>query len=339
MKQKIIIGFLVLTLLLTPSTVVADSNADTIKDIQDHWAKDAILALTEEKIIGGYPDGTFRPDDTITVAEFSKVISTTIGDDVGVATNGNWFNNYVVDLMSRNIIREGEFYNYNRNITRGEIARMVVRALGEEPREGESNFNDFRHLEGTEIGAYVNTATDLKIINGYPDNRFRPHNTATRAETATIITKMLVVIDQTDNWQPPKKVSDNVDAPPNANAFIEPVIITNYDTSVLIMVEIENFRDFNDDYEFSIKCTNYLQLNERQTPMASGGFSTVKDLTTSKKSSELISGRLFGLPQKYYTSQRYTNDISIEKGMEIDFIVTVKKGNEQREYLHSAVVK
>ncbi|MCC5911835.1 MAG: S-layer homology domain-containing protein [Clostridiaceae bacterium] len=241
--------------------------------------------------------------------------------------------------MSRNIIREGEFYNYNRNITRGEIARMVVRALGEQPREGETDFSDWRSLEGTEIGAYVNTATDLKIINGYPDNRFRPDETATRAETATIITKMLVVIDQTDNWQPPKKVSDNIDAPPNANDFIEPVIITNYDVQGHFRIEIENFRAFNDDYEFSIRVTNYPQLNERQTPMASGGFSAVADLTTSKKSSELISGRLYGLIQHYYTSQKYINDISIEKGMEIDFIITAKKGNELREYSHSAVVK
>ncbi|MCC5912494.1 MAG: hypothetical protein JJT76_18910 [Clostridiaceae bacterium] len=65
----------------------------------------------------------------------------------------------------------------------------------------------------------------------------------------------------------------------------------------------------------------------------------MRDLTTSQETSQLISGRLYGLTEYYYTSQKYINDISIEKGMEIDFIITVKKVNEQREYSHSAVVR
>ena len=44
------------------------------KDIEQHWAKKEINLLIEESVIDGYEDGTFKPDNYITVREFLKIL-------------------------------------------------------------------------------------------------------------------------------------------------------------------------------------------------------------------------------------------------------------------------
>jgi len=44
------------------------------KDVADHWAEDQIAKGVEKGFINGYPDGTFRPDDRVTVDEFVKIV-------------------------------------------------------------------------------------------------------------------------------------------------------------------------------------------------------------------------------------------------------------------------
>src|SRR5690554_3736890 len=64
-------------------------------DIEGCWAEEAILALVNEGIITGYPDGTFKPEDPVTRAEFSKMIAKafairTAGEPVFSDIEGNW---------------------------------------------------------------------------------------------------------------------------------------------------------------------------------------------------------------------------------------------------------
>lgn len=50
--------------------------ADTeFNDIKGHWAEETIIKFKEKNIISGYPDGTFRPDNSVTRAEFAKIIT------------------------------------------------------------------------------------------------------------------------------------------------------------------------------------------------------------------------------------------------------------------------
>lgn len=43
-------------------------------DVSSSWAKDYISALAKNRMIDGYPDGTFKPDDPITQADFSRFL-------------------------------------------------------------------------------------------------------------------------------------------------------------------------------------------------------------------------------------------------------------------------
>ena len=48
--------------------------AETFSDVApEYWAADYISALADRDILSGYPDGTFRPEATVTRAEFAAI--------------------------------------------------------------------------------------------------------------------------------------------------------------------------------------------------------------------------------------------------------------------------
>ena len=69
---KRIAFLLVFTMILSSFSFVF---ANSFSDIEDHWAKNEIKSLTEKGLIEGYLDGTFRPNNDITRAEFMTLIN------------------------------------------------------------------------------------------------------------------------------------------------------------------------------------------------------------------------------------------------------------------------
>ena len=64
-----------LTMTLFVGTVSpARASEPKFSDVSGHWAEKSILRWMDEDVIHGYPDGTFRPNDKITRAEFATVL-------------------------------------------------------------------------------------------------------------------------------------------------------------------------------------------------------------------------------------------------------------------------
>ncbi|MGB9552927.1 MAG: S-layer homology domain-containing protein, partial [bacterium] len=53
---------------------LSSSKKGPFSDTQGHWANAPALALFQEGVVNGYPDGTFRPDGLLTRAEFAKMV-------------------------------------------------------------------------------------------------------------------------------------------------------------------------------------------------------------------------------------------------------------------------
>lgn len=108
----------------------------TYGDIQAHKNQPAIEALAARGIISGYTDGTFKPDATMTRAEFAAIIVKGLGL---TAKNNNaftdvlstaWYAGYVGTANTYGIVSGtgGKKYNPNGTITRQEAAAMVANA-------------------------------------------------------------------------------------------------------------------------------------------------------------------------------------------------------------------
>lgn len=102
---------------------------------------------------------------------------------------------------------EDNTYRPNVVVTRAQMAKMMVVALGEEGKvtsaaTKKSTFTDIKN--GHWAYGYVNVAKDLGIINGYPDGRFGPDETVTYAEATTMAIRALGYDDEvgksTESW-------------------------------------------------------------------------------------------------------------------------------------------
>jgi hypothetical protein len=165
------------------------------------WCIDTITTLTDKKIINGFQDGTFRPNTTIQVDQFIKMVIIALGYTNIEKIEGYWATPYIEKAIQIGIVEQGQFSNYKRPILRDEIAEMLVKALDEEDRNKKVNeIEKFYLLDIDKIDKdkepYVTKAFLLGLIGGYPDRTFRAKEKATRAETCTLLCRFLNKVER-----------------------------------------------------------------------------------------------------------------------------------------------
>ncbi len=169
------------------------SSSDTVK-VGPQLNRDDHVAY-----IMGYPDGTVQPEGEITRAEactiFFRLLTDSSRDYYFSKTNdytdvnaGDWFNNAISTLSNAGIVtgyNDGTF-RPNQPITRGEMAKIIANFAN--LSKGGKTFSD---LSGHWSKTYVELAAGNGWIAGYPDGSFRPDQKITRAETVTMINRVL----------------------------------------------------------------------------------------------------------------------------------------------------
>ena len=172
--------------------VIAASYSDVPSD---HWAVEVINQAADAGIMQGRDDGEFGLGDTIKRCEFAAMLVRMMKWDKSTAqvsafTDANtndWFYADVNTLAERNVYSESAF-RPNDNITRREMAVMLVKALGyDELAKGETNtvFSDV-----TTDAGYIAVAYNLGIINGKSETVFDPEGSALREEGAAMMMRM-----------------------------------------------------------------------------------------------------------------------------------------------------
>jgi len=168
-------------------------------DMSGHWGATAVNTLVSKGVIGGYPDGTFKPENNVTRAEYAKMLCSALNIPVSGYSavysdvkSGDWFAPYVIALSNKGIITgfDGKF-NPDGKITRQDAAVMTYRAAKAMLASGDAYvvFNDEAKIADYAKEA-VKKLASLKVINGY-DGKFDPTNNTTRAQAATIICNVL----------------------------------------------------------------------------------------------------------------------------------------------------
>ena len=179
------------------------AQAASFSDLQNHWSFQDVKKLVDRGAVGGYPDGTFRPDATITRAEFSKILRQSLnlpaatGSDCA-DTASHWAGTDIHTLVANNIIVPAEYgrtYGPDTAISRREIAIMLVRAMGLNDDAvslaGQPTaFTDDAAIADYDKG-YLYLAKELGLVGGYEDGRFLPNNNSTRAEACVMLVRLL----------------------------------------------------------------------------------------------------------------------------------------------------
>ena len=167
-----------------------------------HWAFQYISDMVEQNILSGYPDGTFRPEEKVSRAEFARIITGTAeleAKSVAVSSFADvavtdWHSPYIeaVKHLLEGYSLGGEMmYEPNAKALREDVAVAMVKMKGYDVSAAdigalEATFTD--HEEISELAKkHIAVAFKMGLISGYEDNTFRPKSTITRAEAATLL--------------------------------------------------------------------------------------------------------------------------------------------------------
>lgn len=161
---------------------------------EEHWAYMAVSELAYEKIIAGREKGIFAPDESITRAEFVKMISGAWGYETenpekvfSDVSESDWFYPYVSAAYKNKIITgNGEGFAPEKSITRQDAFLILARALGLSAKDGDTEFTDDGEISDYAKGM-VKAAVSSKIANGFSDGTVKPLKNITRAEAAQLI--------------------------------------------------------------------------------------------------------------------------------------------------------
>ena len=168
-------------------------------DIDGHWAREIILKLAEMGIVSGYPDGTIRPDASITRAEMAVIVVHAAGLKPAEKINlkfddsaqiPEWAAGFIQTAVENNIIvgYEDNTFRAARELSREEMVVLILKAFDIAVEKG---LEPPAFLDAEDIGSwsidYIAKSVELSIVKGYPDNTFKPKKDVTRAEAFVVL--------------------------------------------------------------------------------------------------------------------------------------------------------
>ncbi|MEW6275818.1 MAG: S-layer homology domain-containing protein [Bacillota bacterium] len=185
----------------------------TFSDVpEDYWAFAVIKQLVERKMLAGYPDGTFRPESTLTRAEFAALLTRVAGlaaapldkpthHDVELSA---WYAPavgasyaYIGDFPGP---EGGRLFKPAEPISREQALAALLKARQDDQKSPvnpgilAAKFQDHGEI-APELKNMLGWAVEQGLAAGYPEGTFRPRGTLTRAEAATLLARMFPRIE------------------------------------------------------------------------------------------------------------------------------------------------
>lgn len=195
--SKAIIFMIAACLLFTLASLTTAS----VTDISGHWARETIEKWTSSGLASGYPDGSFRPDNRISRAEFVTLVNKAFNKQDREATSefsdvapADWYYREVASGQAAGYISgyPDSTFGPGNPISRQEVASIIVKlkglsANGDSAIQSLTDAGDFPVWSKSSISAVV----VHQIMRGYPDGTFRAENFITRAEAIVTLDKAL----------------------------------------------------------------------------------------------------------------------------------------------------
>lgn len=216
-NSLVVISFVGIGLLTQVHPAIAAEQTVSFKDIKKHWAKAAIDAAVKNRYFKGYDDGTFKPDEPVTRAEFaaslaraSKVEDEKEQTNVFADLVGHWSEAEVNRAVSLGYINASDYPNGfkpSTPITRVEISKWMASGLAAADVDYRQALQDtvttvlpvkeyFNPGIPQSESPYIAISLGTKLMSGYPDGSFGLTKQATRAEASTILLRLNTVSQQ-----------------------------------------------------------------------------------------------------------------------------------------------
>ncbi|MGP1375752.1 MAG: S-layer homology domain-containing protein [Almyronema sp.] len=204
----------------TPSPIGSSRFADML----GHWAVEFVDRLAQRSLIRGFPDGTFRPNQQVTRAEFAALVTASFAIEANRAASR--FSDVPTDFWARTAIYQAQAQGFisgfpdgtfrpNQPLTR--IQAIVAIANGLKLGQANSNqliiYRDRAQIPSYAVDALA-AATQQRLVVNYPDPLvLQPLMAISRAEVAALVYQGLVLQAQTPAIESAYIVRPNTELP------------------------------------------------------------------------------------------------------------------------------
>lgn len=188
MNKKLISVITLSTILIAPTNILAK----TFSDVNNNdWFYSVVNELSDKGIISGYEDNTFKPQKSISYAEFLTLLNNSIGEKQSpdYKNSEEWYKPTFDYLKNKGVI--ANIANPNQEISRNEMAKYL--SLGLEKLKNQkidtttpASIKDFDSIPN-EYKDLVASVVNAGLIKGDENQKFNGSKSLTRAETAVII--------------------------------------------------------------------------------------------------------------------------------------------------------
>lgn len=166
-------------------------------DISGHWASEAIQEWLDKGLANGYPDGSFKPNENITRAEFMSLVNKsfdfTAEEEISYSdvSESKWYYNVVKATKAAGYLTgypDGTI-KPEELITRQEAAVIIAAVKGLESNvNGANDLTDATEMASWSKGA-IGAVVEAGYMSGYKDKTFKASNYIKRGEVITVLKK------------------------------------------------------------------------------------------------------------------------------------------------------
>ncbi len=219
MKNKIFSVLLVVLMLFSMSAY-----AKTFSDMNGHWSEPYVKKMTDVGFIGGFDDGTYRPDASVTRADALILSSRVLGSSEKALEEFNYaayekygesieklgykgYEKGFVHLVHNDVYSIEEITKFlekdlgKNALKRYEAAILFVKLMGAEDEVLKNTMPILDYKDTNEIPAsaqaYVEYCSHAGLMQGMGDNMFSPNTEVTRGQIAKILCSVIEALDIT----------------------------------------------------------------------------------------------------------------------------------------------
>ncbi|MEH1864059.1 MAG: fasciclin domain-containing protein [Nostoc sp.] len=193
----------------SPATPSPTSTVNLSDVSSDYWARPFIQALADNNVIAGFPDGSFRPNQAVTRAEFAALIQKAFPNQNRIrqlsaggfrdVPAGYWASSVIQYAYETGFLAgyPGNVFSPNQQIPKVQALVALTSGLGlTASSTGASTDLNTYYTDASSIPQYavasVTTATQSNIVVNYPDvKQLNPQQPLTRAEAAALLYQAL----------------------------------------------------------------------------------------------------------------------------------------------------
>ncbi len=177
MKRNVFLLGIMFLLVLANSTF---ADGDVFSDISGTKYEQAIITLSDIGIINGYEDGTFKPENNVTRAQFTKMLVKALNIDENASTDfqlsiqdigpEHWAYLYVKAGIENNLIKGygDNTFKPDKNVSYAECMAMILRALNLEDSMEDKSWPNGYMIEAQNRGLLENI--DVQFESEYTDD-------------------------------------------------------------------------------------------------------------------------------------------------------------------------